>query len=166
MAGGRPLVVNWHEDAGTLGELYRRERDGQVRPRLQALWLVRQGRSLVDVAAVVGVHYRTVQDWLRWYRQGGLGAVRAHRRAGRGRAPWLTAEQQAALVAHAATGAVFTATDAQQWIVDRFGVHYRRNSLYGLLKRLGCRPKVPRPYNPRSTPAEQTHWKKGGSRPP
>jgi transposase len=164
MAGGRPLRIDWQagDEAAALGAAYRRERDAEVRPRLQALWLVRQGRSLQDTAAVVGVHYRTLQTWLAWYRAGGLAAVRAHHQAGRGRAAWLSAEQQGQLVAQAARGGFFTAKDVQQWVADTFGVQYRLKGIYRLLARLGCQPKVPRPYNPRSTAAEQTAWKKGG----
>jgi transposase len=165
MAGGRPLRLEWRaEDAvAALGAAYRRERDAELRPRLQALWLLRQGHSLQKTAAVVGVHYRTLQTWLAWYRGGGLAAVRAHRQAGRGRSAWLTAQQQAQLVERAASGAFFTARDVQQWVVETFGVSYTRKGIYRLLARLGCHPKVPRPHNPRSSQAEQTAWKKGGS---
>jgi transposase len=155
--------MDWQDSSEALGAAYRAERSAEVRPRLQAVWLIRQGRSLADTAAVVGVHYRTVQTWLRWYRRGGLAELRRHHQAGVGRPSWLSAAQQEALVAEAAQGVFFTAQDVQQWLAERFGVHYRRDSLYGLLARLGCRLKVPRPYNPRSSPEDQTAWKKGGS---
>ena len=88
--------------------------------------------------------------------------MRAHHQAGKGRAAYLTAEQQAQLVEQAASGAFFTAKDVQAWVTARFGVQYRLKGIYRLLARLGCHPKVPRPYNPRSTAAEQAAWKKGG----
>jgi transposase len=163
MAGGRPLRVDWRDDVVSLGAAYGAERDPEVRPRLQALWLVRQGRGLRDTAAVVGEHYRTLQTWLSWYRVGGLAGVRAHRQAGAGRAAYLTAEQQARLVERVATGASFTAKEVQRWVADTFGVQYRPKGIYRLLARLGCHPKIPRPYNPRSTEAEQAAWEKGGS---
>ncbi|MBI3950575.1 MAG: helix-turn-helix domain-containing protein [Acidobacteria bacterium] len=34
------------------------------------------GKSLGEVTEVVGVGYRTVQRWVRWYRTGGLAEVR------------------------------------------------------------------------------------------
>jgi transposase len=161
MAGGRPLVVAWAEDAATLGRLYRAEGDAQVRPRLQALWLLRQGRGVGAVAAVVGVNYRTVQDWLAWYRRGGLAQVRRHRRAGKGRAAYLSAEQQAQLVAEAATGHFFTVVDAVRWVAETFGVAYTPKGMHRLLTRLGCRKKVPRPINPKTSPEAQAAWKTG-----
>jgi hypothetical protein len=51
----RPFAVTWTETAAELGERYRRERDGERRMRLQALWLLRQDKPLGETAAVVGV---------------------------------------------------------------------------------------------------------------
>jgi transposase len=166
MAGGRPLVVAWQEDAATLGRLYRGEPDAQIRPRLQALWLLRQGRSMGEVAAVVGVNYRTVQDWLAWYRRGGLSEVRRHRRAGKGRAAYLSSEQQVQLVAQAAAGRFFTVADAVRWVVETFGITYTTKGMHRLLRRLGCRKKVPRPMNPKTSAEAQAAWKKGAWSPP
>jgi transposase len=160
---GRRLVIAWREDAGTLRELYRQERDAQIRPRLQALWLLREGRPLGEVAHVVGVHYVTAQQWVAWYRRGGLATVRAHRRAGPGRAAWLSAEQRAALAAQAAAGAFHTVADAVCWVADAFGVRYTRWGLYTLLHRLDCRPKVPRPISAKTTAEAQAAWKGGAS---
>jgi transposase len=105
-----------------------------------------------------------VQRWVRWYRDGGLAAVRTRKRGGRGAAAWLTAEQQAAVLEQAATGAFHTAADARRWISDQFQVGYRPKGIYRLLKRLGCRPKVPRPIHEQANQAAQAAWKKGGSR--
>jgi transposase len=166
MAMGRPVVVAWSEDAATLGRLYRSERDNQVRPRLQALWLIQRGRTVREAATLVGVHERTVQEWLGWYRAGGLAAVRGHRRAGKGRAAYLAPDQQAQLVRHTASGAVYTAQDAVEWVEAQFGVRYTRDGIYGLLRRLGVRPKVPRPMNPKTSIEAQDAWKRGAWSPP
>lgn len=158
---GRPVVVTWQEDAARLGALYQAERDYQIRPRLQALWLIRQGRGVRETAEIVGVHERTVQQWLAWYRRDGLSSLRAHRRQGPGKAAFLTAEQQAALVAQAARGVFYTAQDAVAWVQEQFGVTYRLKGMYRLLARLKTRPKVPRPVNPKSSPEVQAAWKRG-----
>lgn len=115
---GRPLVIAWRpgDDDGALKDAYRQERRADVRPRLHALWLLRTGRRVRDVAQLVGVHERTVQRWLGWYRDGGIAAVRAHRQAGTGQPSFLTAAQQAQLREQAATGAFRTAAEVQQWV--------------------------------------------------
>jgi len=161
---GRPLVIDWRpeDDEGALKAAYRQEGRADVRPRLQALWLLRTGRPVWAVAVVVGVHERTVQRWLRWYRDGGLAAVRAHRQAGTGQPSFLTAEQQAQLWEQAATGAFRTAAEAQRWVAERFGVTYRPGGMYALLGRLRIHPKVPRPVNPKADQVAQAAWKKGG----
>ena len=165
---GRPLVIDWRpeDDEGSLKAAYRTERRADVRPRLQALWLLRRGRRVREVAVLVGVHERTVQRWLDWYRDGGVAVVRAHRQAGRGQPSFLTAAQQAQLWEQAATGAFRTAAEAQQWVEAHFGVRYQPGGMYALLGRLRIHPKVPRPVNPKADQAAQAAWKKGGSRPP
>ncbi len=76
----RHLQVAWHEDEATLKERCVSEKDAQNRTRLQALWQLRQGRTIVEVAEMVGKHPRTIQDWIAWYRQGGVEEVLERRR--------------------------------------------------------------------------------------
>jgi transposase len=162
MAGGRPLRITWQDDIATLEEAYRRERDYQLRPRLHALWLVRQGHGLREAAALVGVDETSVQRWVHWYRRDGLAAGRGHRRTGPGRVGWLSGEQLEHMAEAAATGQFRTAAEAVDWVAKEYGVRYRRGGMYSLLHRLRWRPKVPRPRNPKASDAEQAAWKKGG----
>ncbi len=53
---GRRLVIDWQEDELTLWQRYRAEPVPELRTRWQALWLLRQGRSVTETAALVGVH--------------------------------------------------------------------------------------------------------------
>lgn len=68
MAGrGRPVVVAWREEdtEELLRTAFRGEKRGDVRQRLQALWLLRGGdRRLGEVASVLSVDYRSVQWWV------------------------------------------------------------------------------------------------------
>lgn len=162
-AGGRPLVIDWQpeDDAARLKGLYQAETLRDVRPRLHALWLLRSGQRVRAVAAVLGVHERNVQRWVGWYRTGGVAAVMAHRRQGRGKAAFLRPEQRARLSAQSATGAFRTAAEARRWVRETFGVTYSEGGMYALLGRLRVHPKVPRPVNPKADLAEQDAWKKG-----
>jgi transposase len=164
MAGGRPLRIDWDasDDEGSLKERYRTEQDPQLRPRLHALWLLRTGRSARETAAVIGVHERSVQRWIRWYREGGMGAVCAHHLGGVGQPARLTRAQQAKVVDQAASGAFRTAAEAAAWIRGEFGVSYRASGIYALLHRLRCRPKVPRPIHVQASAETQAAWKRGG----
>ena len=142
---------------------YRAEADPEVRTRLHALWLLRRGESPAAVVAALGVGLRSVQRWQQWYRSGGVSEVRSHRRGGPGKPCFLTADQQAALVAEAAKGVFATAQAVRDWLEAEFGVVYTRDSLYTLLPRLGIRLKRPRPHHPKSDPQARETWQKGGS---
>jgi transposase len=50
-------------------------------------WPLRRGGRPGEAADLVGVHYKTVQQWVAWYRPGGLAEVRHHRNGGRLGAP-------------------------------------------------------------------------------
>ena len=64
--------VDWHQSADELHERYRAERNLELRKRLGALWLVRQGESVSSAAQSMGVGRRKLTRWLSWYREGGL----------------------------------------------------------------------------------------------
>ena len=162
----RPVNIAWApgDTAEALHAQYRAEPTAEVRTRLHALWRLRLGESPTVVAAVVGVSRNTVQRWLRWYRAGGLAAVRSHRRGGHGSPCFLTEEQQAALVAEAAKGVFGTAAAVRDWLEAQFGVVYAVGSLYTLLPRLGIRLKTPRARHSNADPQAQESWQKGGLR--
>ena len=111
------------------------------------MWLLRGGWTLSRVAEALGVHYRSVQRWAAWYRAGGLDAVRAHRMGGTGQEPFLSPAAEAAVAAEAATGRFRTGAEIRAWIEAEYGATYTVAGVYSLLKRLRCRPKVPRPLH-------------------
>ena len=163
MRRGRSLVIAWQDDAATLYARYRAETKPDLRPRWHALWLLRTGRTVREAARVLGVHERSVQQWVAWYRVGGLEAVAAHRKAGKGSRARLSGEQQAALLAEAATGRFRTAAEAVVWVRETCGAVYTISGMHQLLRRLRCRPKVPRPLAEKASPEDQEAWKKGGA---
>jgi transposase len=167
MAGhGRAFVVTWQEEdtEEALRAAYRAERDGVVRQRLHAVWLLRSGeRRMDEVAGLVGATYRTVQRWVAWYREGGLDAIRTHRMGGYGQTPRLTDEQQEQLAQEVETGRFRNGVAIRAWVAETFGVTYTEGGMYSLLERLRCKPKVPRPVHEKANLAEQEAWKGGDS---
>ena len=157
----RPLRIDWQEDEQTLYQLYRQEKDHQNRSRLQALWLIRRGRSLKDVASLVGVHYRTVQEWVAWYREGGADEVLRHRQGGHGGPERrLNSEQEAELKAKAERGEIRTIQDGVEW-AKTHDVAYTYWGMRWVFDRLDLKKKVPRPKSPKASAEEQEAWKKG-----
>lgn len=140
--------------------LYKEERDPLLRPRWQALWRLRRGETSERAAELVGVHGRTVLEWVRWYREGGLDEVRRHRRGGRGRDAFLTPAQQQGVHDEVAQGRFKTCAQIGAWVQRQFGVQYTRGGMYTLLGRLEARPKVPRPHSTKADDKAQAEWKR------
>src|SRR5918999_4035501 len=153
---GIPVQIAWaaEDTPEALRERYRKQAEGEVRTRRQALWLLRRGWSMAQVAEIVGVHYRTVQRWVGWYREGGVAEGCVHHGGGQGQPAWLTPEQEAAKGA-------FTTAAARRWVADQFGVTYRPKGIYGLLRRVRCHPKIPQPIHAQADPPAQEAWKRG-----
>ena len=159
----RELKLEWQDDVATLGAAYRNAKEPQDRQRLQALWLLRQGRSMAEIATIVGVAYRTIQEWVSWYRHGGVGAVLAHQHGGRREhARRLSVAQEAELKQKADAGEIRRIEDGVVWAQQRHQVEYTYWGMRHVFARLGLRKKVPRPRNPKASEAEQEAWKKGG----
>ncbi len=161
---GRPWRCDWQHNSDELFHAYHQATDPHLRTRYHALWLLRGGRPLQEVATLIGVAYRTVQTWVAWYRQGGLEDV-TRRRQGGGAPAKLTGEQMNALKAQADTGAFRTRWDAIQWVREQYGVVYTSGGMREVFLRLRLKKKVPRPQNPKASVADQTAWKKKGFAP-
>ena len=152
------------DTAAALKAHYRKESRADRRLRLHGLWLLRCGRSVEETATAVGVHRRTVDRWVAWYRAGGASGVLAHRQGGHGQPRKLSADQEAQLRAEIATGRFRSAAEVGAWITTTFAVRYRPGGLDGLLRRLRAAPKVPRPRHEKADLAAQAAWQRGGSR--
>jgi transposase len=160
----KPVAIEWAETAAELERRYRAERDVERRKRLGALWRVRCGDRVADAGRVVGVGGRTVERWLAWYRRSGLAAVlrRVPGHGAVGQPHRLTAEQQTGILTRCAAGEFRTFEEARAWVQAEYGVAYRPGGLYTALRRLGVRPKVPRPVAERADPAAREAWRQGG----
>ena len=127
---------------------------------------MRRGRTTTAVAEMVGKHPRTIQDWIAWYRQGGLEEVLRRRHGGHGgKAARLTAEQLGELKALVSAGQLHGIQDGVRWAQEQHGVPYTYWGMRSVFERLKLRKKVPRPRNPKASAEQQEAWKKGGSAP-
>lgn len=159
----RKLQIEWKESIETLRAAYRKAKDGQDRQRLHAILLIRQGKSIAETAELLAVHYRTVQEWVSWYRQGGIEAVLAHRHGGsRNHSRWLSDKQAAELKQKADAGEIRRIEEGVQWAQENHQVGYTYWGMRHVFVRLGLRQKVPRPRNPKTSAVAQEAWKKGG----
>jgi len=158
---GRKLVIEWQENEETLKQKYLDEKDRQNRTRLQALWQLRQGKTIKETADVVGSHPRTIQDWIAWYREGGVANVLSHRHGGHGgQCSWLSHDQEEKLKEVASDGELSCVQDGVDWIKEKHDISYTYWGMRSVFRRLKFKKKVPRPYNPKVSVAAQESWKK------
>ena len=165
---GRPFRVDWHpqDTPEALKAAYRAERDSVLRTRLHALWLLRSKHRIPEVSRVVGVDYRTVQKWVRRYREGGLAEALSRKKTRQGQGAYLSEEAEREVVREVGTGRFRTGQEIRDWIASEYSVHYKRAGIYGLLRRLGCSPKAPRPLHAKADLEQQAAWKKEALRKP
>lgn len=159
---GKTLQVNWQEDEAALKTAYQSEHDAAIKPRLHLLWLVRQGHLVSQAAPLIGVHYRTAQEWIAWYKQGGLDHVRSRKRGGRGRQPRLNTDQKEALCAKARSEGFVSVKDGLRFVQEQFGLTYTQSGMNKVFSALSLRKKVPRPRNAKASQEVQENFKKGG----
>lgn len=158
------LQVDWQEDVETLKTLYLLEKDHQGRTRLQALWYLRQGHTINETSERIGKPSRTIQNWIAWYRMGGVYEVLGRRHGGsRDGNRRLSPEQEQQLKGQAEQGKLRTIWDGVHWAQQQ-GVKYRYGGMRKVFDRLELRKKMPRPRNPKANIAQQEGWKKGGYR--
>ena len=146
-----PLI---REDVATLKQRFLREPHPTKRQRLHMLYLLasHHATSRVAVATILGVSRNTVARWLTTYATAGLsGLLQVYVPAGK--VPALTPDQVAILRANLADPTGFASYPAiQAWIQTTFGTTMSVNAVHKLVRyKLGAKPKVPRPTNPKKT---------------
>lgn len=110
--------------------------------RIQALLLVSQGNRERDVAGIIGVGRRTLQDWIHRYRVRGIGGL--EKGPFRGAKCRLTHEQKAELSRIIAAGPQEAGLDTGLWttpiivklVRDLYGVSYHPDHMGKILHEL------------------------------
>lgn len=118
--------------------------------RKRAVKSIRNGQSPEKVAKVFNIHRSTIYGWLARYREGGSGALNAHKRGGR--PPKLNGKALLWIFMTISTKnpmqlkfpfALWTAKMVGQIIYQRYGVQLSKASVCRLLNQLGLTPQRP-----------------------
>jgi transposase len=148
---------------------YRAAQDATEARHFQAIWLLAQGRTVLEVAEVLAFVPRWVEQLAARYNAFGPEALGDQRRRN-GRAAGLLTEAVLAALAERVEappedGGVWSGPKAAAWLARHLGlqnVHPQRG--WEALKRIKWSVQAPRPQHPRAATPEQRAAFKGGSR--
>ena len=149
-----------HLPVAELEVRYRTARDATAARHYQAIWLLAQGRTLVEVAEVLAFVPRWVEELAARYNTFGPEVLGDQRRRNGRAASLLTEEVLAALAERVRTppedGGLWSGPKVAAWMAGHLGlarVHPQRG--WEALKRIGWSLQAPRPRHPRAATPEQ-----------
>ena len=161
---GRPLNLpsDFHEHEFLL--LMKKEPHPRNKFRLLAMHHLQQGKDLKGVADIVQAHWKTVQSWLRRFRESGFSGLFESPRSG---APqkitadaenWL--EEKVKALSEARTGGYITGQQLQHLLAEQYGINCTLKTVYNTLHRLNFSWITSRSMHPKADPAIQEAYKK------
>ena len=159
-----------HLPVGELEARYRAAQDATEARHLQAIWLLAQGRSVLEVSEILSFVPRWVTQLAARYNASGPAALGDLRRRNGKAASLLTEAALAALAKRLKEppedGGLWSGPKVAAWMARHLGlakVHPQRG--WEALQRIGWSPQAPRPRHARAaTPEQQRAAFKGGSR--
>ena len=149
-----------HLSLDELEARFRASQDATEARHFQAIWLLAQGRTVLEVAGVLAFVPRWVEQLAARYNASGPEALGDQRRRNGRPASLLTPKLLAALAKRLKRppddGGVWSGPKAAAWMARRLGlakVHPQRG--WDALRRLGWSLQSPRPRHPRAASPEQ-----------
>ncbi len=157
-----------HLSTAELGQRYRAARQPIERSHLQIVWLLSQGRSEREVAAVTGYGQRWITEIVRRYNAEGASGLGDQRARNTGARPLLSQEDEKALrdalAEPPADGGLWSGPKVAAWMTARLGRKVWPQRGWDYLQKLGYSSQVPRPRHAKAASAEEQEAFKRGSR--
>jgi transposase len=158
-----------HLSVAELEARYRAARDVTAARHYRAIWLLAQGRTVLEVAEILAFVPRWVTQLAARYNACGPAALGDRRRRNGKAASLLTPDLLAALAERVTAppedGGVWSGPKVALWMARRLGlakVHPQRG--WEALRRIGWSIQAPRPRHARAATPEQQAAFRGGSR--
>ncbi len=158
-----------HLSIAELEARYRAAQDVTEARHFQAIWLLAQGRTVLEVSEVLAFVPRWVTQLAARYNAFGPAALGDRRRRNGKAASLLAAEALSALAERVRTppedGGLWSGPKIAAWMARHLGlakVHPQRG--WEALQRIGWSLQAPRPRHPRAAGPDQRAAFKGGSR--
>src|SRR5215217_6345812 len=158
-----------HLSVEELEARYRAAQDATEARHLQAIWLLAQGRTVLEVSEILSFVPRWVTQLAARYNASGPAALGDPRRRNGKAASLLTEAALAALAKRLKEppedGGLWSGPKVAAWMARHLGLakaHPQRG--WEALQRIGWSPQAPRPRHARAATPEQRAAFKGGSR--
>ena len=151
----------------TVEELIKRaraEKNARKKMRLLAIAHFLEGKNRTEIAAILHMSRRIINDWVQRYLNQGLQGLESKKPTGR--SSYLSQAQKAQLCRYIKdqsqrdTGGRLTGESIHQYIQESFSVTYHPNAIYTLLKKLGFSWVTSRSKHPKQSQEAQETFKK------
>ena len=150
--------------AEALHERYRQASDAVERTHWQMLWLLKEGKSAKEVAALLGYSARWVREIVRRWNEKGAAGISDHRVEMAGAKPLLgnalRAELALRLQQPPADGGLWTGPKVAAWMQERLGRAVAPQRGWDYLRLVGYSARVPRPQHAKADRQQQEAFKK------
>jgi transposase len=150
--------------AEDLHERYRQTTDAVERTHWHMLWLLKEGKSPKEVAALLGYTARWVREIARRWNESGQAGINDHRSTIVGGSPLLTASLQAELAEclqqPPEDGGLWSGPKVAAWMQSRLGRSVAPQRGWEYLRRVGYSARVPRPQHAKADLDQQKAFKK------
>jgi transposase len=144
------------------------ESHGRNRIRLLAMHHLQLGKSLQVVSGIVKSHWKTVQSWLRRFRDTGFEGLFESKRSGAPRK--LNIVQESALcdkiniLSESKTGGYITGKELHKMLLEEHGAKCALRTVYNTIHRIGFSWITSRSMHPKSNQEAQNTYKKTSPR--
>lgn len=161
MTGVYKLEIQESEDELKL--LLRAQKTASCKERIHLLYLLKskQAQTVQEAASILGRHRATLQEWLKYYREGGMEELLKSRpRSGRPRAipAWAVAALQNRLAEPQGFDGYQAICD---WLERELGIEAAYKTVHQLVHyHLQSSPKVPRPVSVEQSSEQLETYKK------
>lgn len=165
---GKRLSIRDDLAATELRQRARREPDRAAATRMQAIANALEGMTRAEAARLAGMERQALRDAVMRYNAEGLAGL--HNRRHPGRKPRLSEEQMKQLRQIVLDGPDIETTGVSAWTLEeicrevqaRWDVSYHPGHMSKLMRKLGLSWQKARPSHPKSDPAAQEAFVKGG----
>lgn len=144
----RQSKIEVKENISSLQDLYRKEKNHRIRPRIKCLILLKEKKfqSQLEISKYLGVDYATLKRWLKQYKEEGLDSILVLKSGGTRRSVIDTKIHESLLVKlHDSNEPLLGYWDAVLWVKNTHDIKIKYTTLRAyLIRHFKTKLKAPR----------------------